>query len=239
MSEGQRASIPWPRLAIEAFVIVGSILLAFAVDAGWDGQQERGEESDALASLRAEFTENIGRLDSTIEANETLRAGLLGMLTAIRERGVPAGSYVVPDSILTGVGGTPAFQPAHGALSSLLGSQGLVLIRDDSLRSALASWPAKMDDLAASQSQMVDVNEDHLVPILHRHVSYISVDYRSGTIDGLEAPSRFDSDFVGLLDNRELENWIDFQLLRLGRWATALEEAREDAEWIIGRIDSR
>ena len=238
MSEGQSPAIPWPRMAIEAFVIVASILLAFAVDATWDGQVERQDEAEALASLRAEFVETVSRLDATALENERLRSGFFGMLKAIREKGIPAGSLNVPDSVLTNIGGTPAFQPPRGALASLLGSQGLVLIRDDSLRSALASWPGQMDDLAAGQKQMVDVNEERIVPILHRHVSYISVDYRSGTIDGLEAPSRFDSDFESLLEDREFENWIDFQLLRMGRWSARLSEARRDAEWIIARIDA-
>ncbi len=76
------------------------------------------------------------------------------MLTAICEREIPAGSYRVPDSISTRIGGTPAFQPARGAFAS----QGLVSIQDDSLRSEPASWSGQMDDLAAALAQVVDVN---------------------------------------------------------------------------------
>jgi len=107
---------------------------------------------------RAEFAEKLARLNSTATGNERIRGGFLGMLTAICEREIPAGSYRVPDSISTRIGGTPAFQPARGAFASLLGSQGLVSIQDDSLRSEPASWSGQMDDLAAALAQVVDVN---------------------------------------------------------------------------------
>jgi len=34
-------SIPWLRVFVEGVVIVGVILLAFGIDAAWDGVQER------------------------------------------------------------------------------------------------------------------------------------------------------------------------------------------------------
>ena len=54
------------RLAAEGLVIVASILLAFAIDAAWDGYQERRFRDELVAGLRAEFTSNRERLDSAI-----------------------------------------------------------------------------------------------------------------------------------------------------------------------------
>ncbi len=36
-----KPQIPWLRVFVEGVVIVGSILLAFGIDAWWDGVQER------------------------------------------------------------------------------------------------------------------------------------------------------------------------------------------------------
>jgi hypothetical protein len=36
--------IPWLRILVEGAVIVGSILLAFGIDAWWDAAQDRGVE---------------------------------------------------------------------------------------------------------------------------------------------------------------------------------------------------
>lgn len=43
--------IPWFRVLVEGVVIVGSILLAFGIDAWWDGLKERGEEQIFLTQL--------------------------------------------------------------------------------------------------------------------------------------------------------------------------------------------
>jgi len=48
MTDAQQ--VPWKRISIEAAAIVGSILLAFAIDAWW---QERSEQEDLLQHLSA------------------------------------------------------------------------------------------------------------------------------------------------------------------------------------------
>ncbi len=45
----------WKRHAVEIVVIVGSILLAFGIEAWWDGSQARDRERSYLVSLRQEF----------------------------------------------------------------------------------------------------------------------------------------------------------------------------------------
>ena len=40
-----KQEIPWNKFVVEAFVIVGSILLAFAIDAWWDERQERAHHN--------------------------------------------------------------------------------------------------------------------------------------------------------------------------------------------------
>jgi hypothetical protein len=47
----QSQPIPWKRLLVEATAIVGSILLAFSIDAWWDDRQLVSEERDILQSL--------------------------------------------------------------------------------------------------------------------------------------------------------------------------------------------
>ena len=77
MDETQK--IPWKRLPIEAAAIVVSILLAFAIDAWWNEQQERAEEREVLESLYVEFEANreeaaavISFHDREIQSIETL-----------------------------------------------------------------------------------------------------------------------------------------------------------------------
>ena len=46
-----KPQIPWLRIFVEGVVIVGSILLAFGIDAAWEGRQEREEERESLELL--------------------------------------------------------------------------------------------------------------------------------------------------------------------------------------------
>ena len=65
MSESQ--TIPWKRLAIEASAIVGSILLAFAIDAWWDESQNRKHLQSVMVGLETAFSENVRLIDENIE----------------------------------------------------------------------------------------------------------------------------------------------------------------------------
>ena len=47
--------IPWLRVFVEGVVIVGSILLAFGIDAWWDGVQERAEGSGLTTSTATAY----------------------------------------------------------------------------------------------------------------------------------------------------------------------------------------
>ena len=60
-----------PRLRVltEGFVIVASILLAFGIDAWWDGRQERAEEQRLLVSLADEFATTRDSLSRALEAH--------------------------------------------------------------------------------------------------------------------------------------------------------------------------
>ena len=55
--------IQWKRYAVEAIVIVASILLAFAIDAWWDQRREAIEEQLALRDLEVELKQNLDAID--------------------------------------------------------------------------------------------------------------------------------------------------------------------------------
>lgn len=56
-----KQEIPWNRLIIEAIVIVGSILLAFAIDAWWDDLGRRESEREYLQALVDDYAEGLRR----------------------------------------------------------------------------------------------------------------------------------------------------------------------------------
>ena len=61
--------IPWRRTMVESVAIIFSILLAFAIDAGWDGLKERRQEKAFLMLLLGDFEETRSRIDESTDAH--------------------------------------------------------------------------------------------------------------------------------------------------------------------------
>ncbi len=64
-------TIAWKRLAVEAAAIVVSILMAFSIDAWWDGRKDQLEEQEILVGLEVEFIDLRSRLDQWAQSNRT------------------------------------------------------------------------------------------------------------------------------------------------------------------------
>lgn len=58
----------WGFLFAEAVLMVLSILLAFAIDAWWDGRQEEARRLELLQALRADFAATALGLDEALES---------------------------------------------------------------------------------------------------------------------------------------------------------------------------
>ena len=143
------------RFAIEAFVIVASILLAFALDAGWDDRQERRRVAELLSAVADDFEREVAALDSVIAVNREREL----VQTALLQATDPSGPGVAPDSIARLAarnGDQQIHDPSFGALTALLSTGGLEEVDDPELRRLLAGWPAELRDFAWEQQQGFD-----------------------------------------------------------------------------------
>lgn len=59
----------WRRHLLEAVTIVGSILLALLLDAGWDWLGDRAQEEEYLTALHTELGASLAELESDLEAH--------------------------------------------------------------------------------------------------------------------------------------------------------------------------
>ena len=65
------------RVFVEGVVIVGSILLAFGIDAWWEGAQDRALETEYVARLKADLIADTARHNLGVRQFETKTAVLL------------------------------------------------------------------------------------------------------------------------------------------------------------------
>ena len=68
--------VPWLRVFVEGVVIVASILLAFGIEAWWDGVQERAEEQLTLRALRVEFLEAKAELEYRLNFHQRIEGSV-------------------------------------------------------------------------------------------------------------------------------------------------------------------
>jgi hypothetical protein len=169
VTPASKPPIPWMRIAAESAAIVLSILLAFAIDAWWDGAQDRAEEQEILRSMEAEFT----GLQQQLSVAAARRAAGLGALGRVLE-GASLGFARLPatpvlDSAMVLLVLVPTFDWTMGALESVLSSGRLELIQDRNLRVALASWPGMAQDIIENESDLRGRHQSIVLPMIAAH----------------------------------------------------------------------
>ena len=137
--------IPWKRLAAEAVAIVGSILLAFAIDAWWDERNDRVRLVSAIQSLAAEVADARIEIVRATQRNQDRIDSLRQFLSHSPEQLFELDASSLP----TRQFGPPSpFDTSGFALQGLLSGGNLEIISDDELRAALISWsqfPAEIE----------------------------------------------------------------------------------------------
>ena len=156
--------IPWTRVFLEGVVIVGSILLAFGIQAWWDGLQEREEEQEILVGLEAEFVDLQARLQRWTAYN---RWGA-GMLERVLSDSVATLQAPSIDSAFSAATVVNVLDQG-GALEALLSSGRLELIRDREIRARLAKWPDWLDDIHTNDLSARDFAMREIAPFLAAH----------------------------------------------------------------------
>jgi len=137
---------PWLRIALEGVVIVGSILLAFGIDAWWAGWQDRGELQELMFSLRDDLASDRLALIEKIESQEAMadRVARLLAMTDVELRTVSADSL---DRFGFAIQGYETFDSQSGTLDGLIAGGRTSSLPSRAISAALLSWKARVDDL--------------------------------------------------------------------------------------------
>ena len=157
--------IPWARIVAEGLAIIASILLAFAIQAWWDGVQHRNEERNVLLGLRDDFADNDTEVAGQIRLRTTL-VEIARDLTAQVELAPPRGELMVSDSIFVGLLTSPTFDPITSTLDAALSSGQVALIQSTAARRHLADWRRVLVGLHENELAVRDVIHSFLAPEL-------------------------------------------------------------------------
>ena len=164
----------WSRVLAEGAAIVVSILLAFAIQAWWEGRGEGHIRRATVEGLLADFELSQRGLTTFNGFNRRIEAGnalLIGRLDS-EDEGIPVS---VPDSLLVTAVNAPVFAPSRAALDAMLATGRLGLIRNQGLREALAAWLQRLDLTNAHEVLVRDIVANQVVPLLGRQTSLAEV----------------------------------------------------------------
>lgn len=170
MTQLQRPHIA-PRLALEALVIILSILAAFALDRWWDVRQAVRDERQVLEGLRSEFQEARAELETYRGFQERIRTSIRSTGASLREARARGSTFaVVPDTTLGWAYISPTARPSLGTLAGLLASARLGIVRDPELRYALAGWGGVFEELAEEEDESRVYVMSQVDPVLRARV---------------------------------------------------------------------
>lgn len=139
--------IQWLRISVEGVLIVGSILLAFGIQAWWETSKERTGEQEVLRGLEEDVTANLEQLEEVIATHVWARTMVVELQTMsdtdlARLPQDSANQYVRALSV------PRTFDARDGTLDAVVASGSLAILADTRLRNLLVEWEGDVEDAA-------------------------------------------------------------------------------------------
>ena len=164
---------------LEGFVITASILLAFTLDRWWEGRETSAHIEEIQVALVSEFEATASELRATRAVHAARREA--AQVLAELEQG--AVGELGGDSIwaLWVAASLPIMtDPPRGALTSVISAGDLRLIAGQGLRSRLAGWENRLEDMSHTETNTSELLRTQLIPQLTYSTP---IPFGGGTVD--------------------------------------------------------
>jgi len=228
----------WRRVVVEGAVIVGSILLAFGIDAWWDHRNDRIAEVEYLRALKSEF--EAATLE--IQRDEGTRAQRLRHIDHLI-RATKAAESAPRDSLVLWFGGlwkNSPYLPPDAVYQDLLATGGLTLLSSDELRRAILEYGQFTEKLRFFERRGQAFWDDAFRPYLEQSVDILLVQGGGPSVEAPRpdlGPVVFPPGLEETLRDRRFQNFLlSRRTMTLDESRRALELARV-VEGIINLID--
>jgi len=146
-------AVPWLRIGAESVAIVVSILLAFAIDAWWDGVLDRRAERELLSALAGEFEATQVELKRGHEI-VAARSVAAFRLAAFDDQSITQVDLEELTQLYHQATRPDYIDPPTGVLTSAIASGKLSLIRDSELSALLSGWTSRLVDIRNTETDI-------------------------------------------------------------------------------------
>jgi len=223
-----KSKIPWLRVMVEGVVIVGSILLAFGIDAWWEDLGEESAEVELLERLQRDFTVTRDRYRNVLGDHERGAAAATELLQELVVGEMLPTTRRVDSLVATVTVNSRTSSPPVGALNAFF--QAPDLVRSRELADLLHDWPRLVDEILEEEREMLRGVTDRWTPHL-ASLGGLNAYMRSGPYHGTNGivgppprertPIRVDQRFVNNIEERLM--WEQFAVLEISRATPTLE----------------
>jgi hypothetical protein len=222
----------------ESALIVLSILLAFAIEAGWGQRNDRVAELEALQGLRVDFTDNVARLAESREAHAEIRDAAIRVL-ALAGPDAEEPPVLVMDSLVMAMIGASKVFPVTATYDALIASGRIDLLRSGPLRRELSTWAAAVADLGEEEREAFSQMDQRLLPFLWDYVPIVSLDINvlPDYADVDVQPSRFSRRYRELLQSRRFENHVEERMNSSRRSISRIEDVVAKTRTVLGLVE--
>ena len=239
MAEVKRSA--WKRLSIEATVIVGSILLAFAIDAWWDQRQERSLERTALIGLQSEYQNHRALIVRHKAQHESIIQHVSYLMDSTQSGAWNSNEYSIDNSIqfllipsTTDLG--------NGVRDSLINAGNIGIISDVQLRYDLSAWDSVMEELSDDQELGRNIVMNMIIPYLARSgIPYAGwqtfTEEKWGNLESWTLASDPDS-VARLLKDPEFRSILSVRFTFLHHATGEFDRAIDAVDTILAKIES-
>ena len=163
----QRKDINWPRIFAEGTAIVISILLAFTIDAWWQGQQDAALARAQIKSLVEEIREGRNQLELQGRKLEMSLSGTIRFLELMEpnasEDALPEARIALKNSFDIGV-----FSPPQGMLHEVLASRSKAKFVGLDTWARLQDWVIVISDMEVDGRHLENNREELFVAAVTR-----------------------------------------------------------------------
>jgi hypothetical protein len=170
--------IPWLRVIVEGTVIVGSILLAFALDAWWDDRNREAELRDQLSVVAGEMQSASEALQRALNAHD-MNADLAEHLTSALGQVADGSEVVVSDTLIGPLLPQVTADVTTGSLDAFIAAGGLELVEDADIRRQLLDWPTRVQDLLDDETYLRNFAAADLASYLRANAAVANAELRS------------------------------------------------------------
>ena len=186
-SKGKFANYSGYAIGEIALIVVG-ILIALQISNWNEERLERIEETNTLRQLLEEFRLNKDQLESVMALNgASMKANY--QLLRLDELPLADASEETVANLLNTALSVRTFDPIRSGLTSLISSGRIVIIENDTLRTALAAWPDLVNDLRDNQLELWRKVENHFNPFGEANLPWKAILSLSGEIEQLPESS--------------------------------------------------